>query len=391
MSISIPARPRLYTRPFILMALANLFTVSSISAFFLFPLFLAQAGADKADIGLLMGAMALSSVLCRPYISQFIDRIGRKRGYLFGCLIMAGLPFSYLLFQGNVTEFYIPLILVRLLHGVGAALCFTSAFTYIADVVPEARLNEGVGMFGTTGLMAMALGPAVGEAVIRYFGFPAFFTTGAAFGGLGLILSLPLKESLVKNTSGSKATFFSVLWRPRIRTVGLLALLFGVGLAAYGSFVSPFAQALNIQMVSLYFIAYSFTAVLTRIFGGRLADRMGELRIVPYALSITGGGLGLLIFLNGPGLLILSGLITGIGHGFLFPCLSALALRGEPMEIRGKINGVFTGGIDGGVFAGSLALGFIGKMFGYRAIFGAAGLALLAGLLILRKLPEMKD
>jgi MFS family permease len=296
MSISIPARPRLYTRPFILMALANLFTVSSISAFFLFPLFLAQAGADKADIGLLMGAMALSSVLCRPYISQFIDRIGRKRGYLFGCLIMAGLPFSYLLFQGNVTEFYIPLILVRLLHGVGAALCFTSAFTYIADVVPEARLNEGVGMFGTTGLMAMALGPAVGEAVIRYFGFPAFFTTGAAFGGLGLILSLPLKESLVKNTSGSKATFFSVLWRPRIRTVGLLALLFGVGLAAYGSFVSPFAQALNIQMVSLYFIAYSFTAVLTRIFGGRLADRMGELRIVPYALSITGGGLGLVDF-----------------------------------------------------------------------------------------------
>ena len=373
-----------------MMALAHLFTVSSISIFYLFPLFLTRAGADKVDIGFLMGAMALSSVLFRPNISQFIDRIGRKRGYLIGCLIMAGLPFSYLLFQGNVSEFYAPLLVVRLIHGIGAALCFTSAFTYIADVVPEARLNEGMGMFGTTGLMAMALGPAVGELVIRYSGFPAYFATGSAFGLLGLILSMPLRESLVKSASQSNATFFSVMWLPKIRLVGVLALLFGVGLAAYGSFVSPFGQALNIQAVSLYFVAYSLAAVLTRIFGGRLADTVGELRIVPYALSITGFGLGLLIFLNGPGLLVLSGLITGTGHGFLFPCLSALALRGEPMEIRGKINGVFTGGIDGGVFAGSLFLGVLGKMFGYRAIFAAAGLALLAGLLILQKMPQLK-
>ena len=370
----------LYSPSFIAMAFANLFVVSSFGTFFLFPLFITNHGGSKADIGIIMGVFALSSVLCRPWISDMVDRIGRKRSYTIGCMILSILPLVYLLFRGELSHFYLPLILVRIFHGVGLAICFTAVFTYIADIVPEGRLNEGIGIFGITGITGLAVGPIIGEIIIRAFGFPIFFLAATGMATLGLLLALPLPESFKSVPHKSAQSFFSVLIKRRPLTVAVLAILFGFGLSASGSFVAPFAKEQNLAFISLYYICYSSAAVLTRLFGGRLADRVGEDRIIPYAQILTGGGLLTLILLGGNAILALSGFMAGCGHGLLFPCLNSLAIRNQPIDIRGKIIGIFTGGIDTGVFVGSIALGYIGEWAGFRALFFAAGLALFIGL-----------
>ncbi len=370
----------LYSRPFIIMGFANLFIVSSFGTFFLFPIFLMEHGGSKSDIGIIMGVLALSSVLFRPWISDMIDRIGRKRSYTLGCMIMIALPLIYLFFRGNLSHFYLPLILVRIFHGIGLAICFTGAFTYVADIVPGERLNEGIGLFGISGLTGLALGPAIGETIIRGFGFSTFFLAAAGMAAIGLLLALPLPESFKGLSHESSPPFFSVLVKRKRLIVAVLALLFGFGVSASGSFVSPFAQEKDIVFISLYYLCYSSAAVLTRLFGGRLADRIGEERLIPYGQILTGGGLLMLMLLGGNTILAFSGLMAGCGHGFLFPCLNAMAVRNEPIAIRGKITGIFTGGIDAGVFVGSIILGYIGEWVGFRALFFAAGLALLAGL-----------
>jgi MFS family permease len=374
----------LYNPSFITMAFSNLFTVSSFGTFFLFPLLITSYGGSKSDIGIIMGVFALSSVLCRPWISNMIDRIGRKRSYTIGCSIMSVLPLIYLLFQGNLSHFYLSLILVRIVHGVGLAICFTASFTYIADIVPEGRLNEGIGMFGVTGLTGLAVGPVIGEIIITEFGSSVFFLAATGMATLGLIIHLPLSESFVHDSRKSSQSFFAVFIKRKMLFVALLAFLFGFGLAASGSFVSPFAKEQEIVFISLYYISYSLAAVLTRLLGGRLADRIGEDRIIPYALTLTGGGLLILMFLGGNPILVLSGLMSGCGHGFLFPCLNSLAIRNEPIDIRGKITGVFTGGIDAGAFVGSVILGYIGQWAGFQALFFAAGLTLILGIGIQR-------
>ena len=362
------------------MSFANLFNVSSFGAFFLFPLFIINHGGSKSDIGIIMGVFALSAVLCRPWISDMVDRIGRKKSYTIGCIIMSIVPVMYLFFRGDLSNFYFPLILVRILHGVGLAICFTASFTYIADIVPEERLNEGIGMFGATGLMGLAIGPAVGELIIHEFGFSIFFLAATGMATLGFLIHLSIPESFVRVPHEPSQPFFSVMLQRKILIVALLALLFGFGLAASSSFVSPFAEEKGIAFISLYYISYSGAAILTRFFGGRLADRVGEDRIIPYALVLTGAGLLILIFLGGNMVLVLSGLVSGCGHGLLFPCLNSLAIRDEPINIRGKITGIFTGGIDTGAFIGSIMLGYIGQWAGFRALFFTAGLALLIGL-----------
>lgn len=383
--------PALYTSSFILIAAANFFTVSSLGCFFLFPIFIMGHGGSKADIGIVMGATVLSSVLCRPWISQMVDRFGRKRSYGIGCMITGLVALSYLMFRGDLSGFYLLLLLVRLLHGIGLAICFTAGFTYIADMVPIERLNEGIGMFGVTALVGMAIGPVMAEIVIRESGFQFFFLLAAGMAFVGFGLHLPLRDFYDARVSGSETSFFSVLTRRKMVLVAVLALLFGFALAASSNFVSPYAAEKQIAFISLYYVAYSSAAAITRFFGGRLADRVGEERILPYAFIITGTGFLVLMALGGEGILLLSGLMSGCGHGLLFPSMNAFALRGEPKGIRGKIIGIFTGGIDGGVFSGSIILGYIGEWGGFQVLFLVAGVALFAGFMIYRLNPGRRS
>ena len=61
-----------------------------------------------------------------------IDRIGRKKSYAAGSLIIA-LVLAYLFSEGLSTVYLSP----HPCHGVGFAICITAAFTYIASIVPK--------------------------------------------------------------------------------------------------------------------------------------------------------------------------------------------------------------------------------------------------------------
>ena len=401
----------LYTKAFILMGLANFFTVSSFGCFFLFPLFISAHGGSKSDIGIIMGAFAFSSVVCRPWVSEIIDRIGRKNSYAAGSMSMTLVSISYLFCKGPLSGFYPFLILLRLIHGIGLAICFTATFTYIADIVPKQRLNEGLGMFGMTGLIGLAVGPVIGELAIKRFGFPCFFVTATVLAFTGLLFQVFIHESyrpgqkwldqdglqtiqkiktspdltddvneyFPDNPKGS-VSFFAILRKEEMIPIAILSISFGFVMAATGNFVAPFAKSQGIGFISLYYITYSFSAVITRFFGGRLADGIGERIIIPYASIITGIGVGMLIFARGNIMLVISGMLSGCGHGFLFPCMNSLAIRDQPVHIRGKVTGIFTGAIDAGAFIGSIALGYIGEFAGYRAIFFVSMIFMFMGL-----------
>jgi len=367
------------------MAAANLACLSSFGAFFLFPLFVTAHGGDQVDIGITMGAFTLSSVLCRPWISDMIDRMGRKRSYAAGATIMTLAPLAYLFFRGALDSFYLPLIAVRVAHGVGFAICITSVFTYIADIIPHERLNNGLGMFGISGLIGIALGPFIAEIVIDRAGFDVLFVVAAALSGVGLIIQYPLQETYVHVARPAESSFFLVLQKKRVFLVASIAVLFGFGLAAVNGFVAPYASEKRIAFISLYYIAYSSAAILTRVFGGGFVDRLSEEKIIPYALAIMGGGLLMLVLLKGWGILFFSGFTTGCGHGLLYPALNTYAIRGEPQGIRGKITGAYTGSIDAGTFAGSVLLGYVGELVGLQALFLVAGMAVLCAVLIFRR------
>jgi MFS family permease len=374
----------LYTRAFWAMALANLCHTASFSAFFLLPLYILNRGGNQGDIGMVMGIFALASAICRPWVAEMIDRIGRKRSYTVGSILMVISPLLYIFIHDPLGSDYPAFLLLRAIHGVGLAICFTAVFTFMADILPQDRLNEGIGMFGISGLLGIAIGPVVAESILEHFGFLGVFLIAAGLAAIALCVHQPLKESRQERGPVVKTTFFGLFKREKFIVVGLLALLFGFGLAATGGFVAPLAEQRNLGFVSVYFFCYSGAAIAVRFTGGWLADSLGERRILPYSIVLYMAGLFLLPFTYSQITLCAAGILSGIGHGLIFPLLNTMAIRDEPAAIRGKATGIFTGGIDTGIFAGSLALGYIGDWFGLNVLFVCAGLSMAIALALFR-------
>src|SRR5512139_140253 len=108
----------LYTPAFWAMAVANLAQTASFSAFFLLPLYLLAAGGNRGDIGVVMGSFALASAVCRPWVAEMIDRIGRKRSYTLGSVIMVVAPLLHLGFSDPLGAGYPWQLLLRAGHGI---------------------------------------------------------------------------------------------------------------------------------------------------------------------------------------------------------------------------------------------------------------------------------
>ena len=374
----------IYTSAFWAMAVANFTQTASFSAFFLLPLYLIDHGGQGGDIGVVMGSFALASAVCRPWVAEMIDRIGRKLSYTLGSAIMVAAPLFHLAFVDPLGSGYPWLLLLRAGHGIGMAICFTAVFTYMADILPADRFNEGIGMFGISGLAGIAAGPPAAEAVVRLAGYPGLFLAAAGFSLLSLVVHLPLAESHPPAHRLQGPSFFTLLGRGKFMIITLLSLLFGVGLAGTGNFVAPLAAERGLGLVSSYYLCYAAGAIATRFCGGHLADRYGENRILPWGIALYALGLVLLTAVGGTSLLNLAGAFAGAGHGLLFPTLNTLAVRGEPGSVRGKATGIFTGAIDSGCFAGSLLLGYIGQWLGLTTLFWVAGAGMAGGLLLFR-------
>ncbi|MCD6527193.1 MAG: MFS transporter [Desulfuromonas sp.] len=329
-----------------------------------------------------MGIFALTSALCRPWIAPAIDHFGRRRCYLWGCSLMVLLPLCYLPFISSSDLNHILFAVVRGIHGVGLALCFTTVFTWVADLLPKERLNEGLGVFGVSGLVGLAVGPFIGEMILDHFGFTQFFIAASLLALLSLFLVTRLQETTAHHANSIATGFFELLRRPHFRNCALTTFLFGIGLAAPGAFIATYLEAHQLPSIALYYFAYSAAAIMIRFLAGHLGDRYGEEQVLPYAITLTAAGILSILIITDLWTVMLAGLVIGCGHGLLFPALNSLTLRHSPMAIRGKLTGIFTGSLDLGIFLGSLLCGVLGEYLGWTALFSVAAAAVLSGILL---------
>ena len=99
----------LLTRRFIAITVVNFFAACNLGAFYLFPLFLADHGGTSADIGYIMGAFPLASVLSRPLMWTRIDPAGPQVVLRAGAsTIMITASLAYLAFSGGLGDFSAP-------------------------------------------------------------------------------------------------------------------------------------------------------------------------------------------------------------------------------------------------------------------------------------------
>jgi len=369
----------LFTKEFIILMFCSLLLITGVGVFFLFPLFILDRGGDKTDIGFLMGIMALSAVLTRPWTSELVDQIGRKRSFFGAVLVLTSVSIAHLFCNGIIGEIYPALVCLRFVFGASVGLGIIATLTLAADLASGPRLNEGLGIFGLMPMVGLAIGPIAGEMIVNRYGLDGMFIAAALFFFSGGIMITQVKERFAPSSGVTRGNFIRALKFPVVWRMACICFYFGLAFAAHVGFVAPFAKSIHLS-ISLYFGFYSAAAVLSRLFVGRLAGLFGEMRIIPVALVFSGLGFITLTQITSSLGLMGAGFVSGLGHGLLFPCLLALTIRPIAIADRGKVTGVITGGVDLGLFIGSLIMGQLGYYFGFQAIFSAAALTMFVGL-----------
>ena len=371
------ADDRLLTTPFLLCALGNFLQGLAFNLYLHLPGFLKILGAGEVQIGLLFGLTAAAAIAVRPWVGRAMDERGRRVVILAGGLLNVVVCLLYLTVTGLGPWVY----LVRLLHGLAEATLFAAFFTQAADLIPPSRRTEGIALFGVSGMLPISLGGLLGDMILARASYAALFAASACLAGSSLALSLPLRDSVPAGDDLPNRGFFAAVVQGDLLPVWFLGTVFATALTAYFTFLKTFVMETGIGSVGAFFTAYAISAVLLRTFFAWLPERVGTKRVLFPALALLALGLGLLGRAAGAGAILVAGSLCGLGHGFVFPILSALVVaRARPAE-RGAALSIFTALFDAGVLIGGPALGLIIRLAGYPAMFvSAAGLIAVGSL-----------
>jgi len=370
-------REPLLTRAFLLCALANFAQSLSFNLYLHLPGFLHELGASEVQIGLLTGATAAAAIAIRPPLGRAIDRGGRRRLVLAAVTLDILVCLLYLTVESLGAWVYA----VRVAHGFAEATLFTVLFVMAADRIPASRRTEGLALYSASGMLPISLGGLLGDAILARGSYDALFAASALAAAVSLACALPLRD-VVRPAAAPGAPrrgFLHALAQRDLAPLWFLGVVFGLVTTSVFTFVKRFVMEEQVATVGSFFSAYTGAAIAVRLLGGSLPDRVGPLRVLLPALATLSAGFACLAVAGDAAQVLAAGVLCGLGHGFTFPILSALAVTRARESERGAAVAILTALPDVGALLGAPSLGWILETRGFGAMFGAAAVLLLAG------------
>ena len=352
----------------------------------LLPLYLSEHfGAAKDVIGLVLSGYTITALLFRPFSGYFVDSFPRKT-----VLMISFAAFS-IFFAGYLAASTLLLFtIVRTLHGGPFGALTVSNSTVAIDVLPSSRRTEGIGYYGLSNNLAMAIAPTVGIFVYRWtHSFELLFWMALIVACLGWLtdatVTLPAKEIQRNKSKLSLDRFFLV--RGWLLGVNMVAFGFCFGvlsnyLAIYGK------EQLGITGgTGTFFMLCSIGLILSRLQGGK-ALRNGRLTFNAgsgMVISLVGYTIFILlptlsdIFHQTSSLFTLIGyygcaILLGLGNGHMWPAFQNMTICVAPNNQRGTANSTILISWDLGMGLGILVGGVIAEFLGYNAAFWTVAL-----------------
>lgn len=359
----------LWTSDFLLVTLGNaLFFVTLFFLMPILPLFVVELGASQTQVGMVTSVSALGAIISRLLSGSAVDRWGSRRFLIFGSVVnIAGA--IMLILSTNIGM----VLFSRALQGISLGLFTTAASTMVAHIVPVPRRAEGLGWFGLSGNVAMAIGPVGSGAIALSLGYLGVFWASAimALGALGIVFALRKTES-VREESPVAVAKPSYQWirlsrGALIPALVMLSVTFGFG--GMMTFVPIRGSELGLTNVGFFFSALALAQIVSRVSTARLADRFGRFAVILPSLSVMVVGLVLLAFAESAASLGVVAVFFGLGWGALMPAILALAIDRAESDERGAAMGTFFAAVDLGVAVGTALLGALIQFASFEVAF----------------------
>jgi len=359
---------------FLLIAATNLCLFMVVATWSFLPVFIVELGGNNVDVGLVMGSIGITSLGSLPLVAPLMDRYGRRIFIVGGILLIGLTNGGFLLFHS-----YSPLmIVVRLIQGIAFAGCFNGCATAAIDLVPAARRAQGIGLFGVSGSLAVAVGPYIGERFLLTWGFQAYFLLLVAFGLVGFLFALMLKDSDRRPAGRALSSFFPTALQNGHLSMMTMAAIFGAGFAAMNTFFPLYAKTLGLQ-AGMFFVGYGCSLIAIRVFLGQFIDRANREKLIIACLAGFGVMLGSTSQIDSMIETVMLGILFGVVQGLSYPTMMARMVDRANEHNRAVVVALFTGSFGVGINVSVLAWGWIANIEGLSFMFLIGGLVMFIG------------
>jgi MFS family permease len=367
------ARSALFTSAFIALMAADLaYSMASGVLLGVTPFFVTgPLGSGTAGLGLALGAFSVATLVLRPVAGRLVDRSGRRVLLMLGAGLFTVMIAAHLV----VTDLWL-LIVVRGMLGIGESFYWVAGVAVLVDLAPPGRVGEAVSWSSVTLFLGIALGPGIGQLLLRGGGFTAAWVGGAVLASVATLLLVRVPETGQPSPGGPR----SGPWFHRAAIRPGLALFTGVAATAgFLALVGLRATEVGFAAWSVVPLAYGAIVVGCRIVFARLPDRMPPLSLGAGSLATCTVGLVVLAAVPSSAGLLSGATILALGVAFLTPAIFTAVFAAVPSHERGAVAGTTTVFIDLGLGGGPMLLGFIAEGAGIPVALAAAGVLTAAG------------
>jgi len=354
---------KIFSRDFVYAFLAQFaFSFASFILIPTLPIYLTRRDVTELEIGVLIGAFNVSSLFMRPFVGRGLLRIPEKNFMAAGAILFI---FSFLAYL--VAPPFWPLLIVRVIQGVGLAFFYTSATTLIANISPETHRGRSLSYFFLAYNVAFAAAPSFGMSVMNIFSFAVLFLvcSGISFCSFLFTTRLGRREiPLPRDLSIEDRSFFS----RKALAPSIIGFFTHVIWGALIAFFPLYALENGVSNPGIFFATFGFMLILGRTLGARVLDLYDREKVLFPCLTTYIIAMMLLAFSKTLPMFILVAVIWGIGNAFVFPALVAYTIDLAGAS-RGPALGLFTGACDLGAGLGAMIMGVVLRLTSYQTMF----------------------
>ncbi|HJA98540.1 MAG TPA: MFS transporter [Candidatus Alistipes avicola] len=338
----------------------------------LLPLYLRDTfSADKAMIGLVLSGYTLTALCVRPFSGFVVDTFPRKKVLLI-CYFCFALFFAGYYITGSLLLFAV----IRTLHGAPFGAATVANSTMAVDVLYPERRSEGIGYYGLSNNIAMAIGPSMGLYIYHTIhNFNLLFTMSLviALGGLIIDSTIKCRERQPIEHSNKLSLDRFILVKGWSEGICIAAFAFSFGIIS--TYIAIYSQeVLHITSGSgTFFMLLAIGLILSRLVGNK---SLREGKIVHNAsIGMLMSLCGYFVFTAVPNLYgyYAAALMIGLGNGHMYPAIQTMFINLAPHERRGTANSTILTSWDLGIGLGIIGGGSVAEHLGcYSAAFWLA-------------------
>lgn len=350
------------------------------------PQFALEFGVSTFAASAIVSAFALMRLVSAPFAGWAVGKLGERRTYTIGILIVAGSTGATAL-AANYPQF----VVLRGVGGIGSAMFSVAATALIIKVSPPLARGRVASLNAAGFLLGGLLGPVFG-GIVAGFGLRTpfvfyFFTllVAATVVAFALRRSRAAGNPIADDTAAASMTLGSAIRVPQYRA--LLTSVFAFGWASFGVRVSliPIFVAVVFQgdaaTAAWVLAAYAAGNAILIFPSGRWNDTLGRKPMLVIGMAILTASY--LAFPASPNLWVAAGAMffAGAGSALVNPGQQAVLADVLGQRRGGNVVSTYSMMSDLGGVLGPLIAGAIVDFAGFGWAFGVtAGLLAIAGI-----------